>query len=230
MANTCCSCWIEPVRHEHHPNATFDGPLIIEPQVFGDERGFFMESWNAAAFAAAGLDLTFVQDNHSRSQKGVLRGLHFQNPGPRASWCAWSTGAVFDVAVDLRRSSPTFGQWVGVELSAENKRMFWVPEGFAHGFLTLRTGPTSSTSAPRPMPRSEHSLAWDDPDVGIEWPLDGIDVQLSAKDRARASLGRCAGLRMKVLVTGATASLAGAAGQRRRPARKRRPRRMSTLT
>ncbi|MEL6487946.1 MAG: dTDP-4-dehydrorhamnose 3,5-epimerase, partial [Pseudomonadota bacterium] len=113
------------------------GPLIIEPKVFGDERGFFMETWNEATFAKLGLNMTFVQDNHSRSQKGVLRGLHFQNPGPQGKLVRVTRGAVFDVAVDLRRSSDHFGQWVGVELSAENKRMFWVPEGFAHGFLTL---------------------------------------------------------------------------------------------
>ena len=158
------------------------GPLIIEPKVFGDERGFFMESWNAARFAEEGLDIAFVQDNHSRSQKGVLRGMHFQNPGPQGKLVRVVSGAVFDVAVDLRRSSPTFGKWTGVELSAENKRMFWVPQGFAHGFLTLEDDTDflykcDATYAPQ----HEHSLAWDDPDVGIEWPLDGIDLQLSAK-------------------------------------------------
>lgn len=159
------------------------GPLIIEPKVFGDERGFFMESWNAAKFAEAGLRIAFVQDNHSRSQKGVLRGMHFQNPGPQGKLVRVVSGAVFDVAVDLRRSSPTFGKWTGVELSAENKRMFWVPQGFAHGFLTLEDDTDflykcDATYAPQ----HEHSLAWDDPDVGIEWPLGGIDLQLSAKD------------------------------------------------
>ncbi|QPL40866.1 dTDP-4-dehydrorhamnose 3,5-epimerase [Erythrobacter sp. A30-3] len=159
------------------------GPLIIEPKVFGDERGFFMESWNAAKFAEAGLRIAFVQDNHSRSQKGVLRGMHFQNPGPQGKLVRVVRGAVFDVAVDLRRSSPTFGKWTGVELSAENKRMFWVPQGFAHGFLTLEDDTDflykcDATYAPQ----HEHSLAWDDPDVGIEWPLGGIDLQLSAKD------------------------------------------------
>ncbi len=159
------------------------GPLIIEPKVFGDERGFFMESWNAARFAEEGLDIAFVQDNHSRSQKGVLRGMHFQNPGPQGKLVRVVSGAVFDVAVDLRRSSPTFGKWTGVELSAENKRMFWVPQGFAHGFLTLEDDTDflykcDATYAPQ----HEHSLAWDDPDVSIEWPLGGIDLQLSAKD------------------------------------------------
>tara|TARA_A100001391_G_scaffold188957_1_gene159915 strand:- start:7531 stop:8076 length:546 start_codon:yes stop_codon:yes gene_type:complete len=159
------------------------GPLIIEPKVFGDERGFFMESWNAAKFAEAGLDIAFVQDNHSRSQKGVLRGMHFQNPGPQGKLVRVVSGAVFDVAVDLRRSSPTFGKWTGVELSAENKRMFWVPQGFAHGFLTLEDDTDFLYKCDAPYaPQNEHSLAWDDPEVGIEWPLDGIEVQLSAKD------------------------------------------------
>ncbi len=159
------------------------GPLILEPKVFGDERGFFMESWNAGAFATAGLDLTFVQDNHSRSQKGVLRGMHFQSPQPQGKLVRVVSGAVFDAIVDLRRSSPTFGKWTGVVLSAENKRMFWVPEGFAHGFLTLEDNTDflyKCTSAY--LPQNECSLAWDDPSVGIEWPLDGIEPKLSAKD------------------------------------------------
>lgn len=159
------------------------GPLILEPKVFGDERGFFMESWNAAAFAAAGLDLSFCQDNHSRSQKGVLRGMHFQNPGPQGKLVRVVRGAVFDAVVDLRRSSPTYGKWTGVTLSAENKRMFWVPEGFAHGFLTLEDDTDFLYKCTTPYaPQNEASLAWDDPDVGIEWPLDGIEPKLSAKD------------------------------------------------
>lgn len=161
-----------------------DGPLMLEPQVFGDDRGFFMESWSAAAFARAGLDLDFVQDNHSRSQKGVLRGMHFQNPGPQGKLVRVVAGAVFDVAVDLRRSSPTFGKWVGTELSAANRRMFWVPQGFAHGFLTLEDNTDFLYKCDAPYaPQNEHSLAWDDPEVGIAWPLDGLEVQLSAKDR-----------------------------------------------
>lgn len=168
-----------------------DGPLIIEPRVFGDERGFFMESWNAAAFAAAGLDMAFVQDNHSRSQKGVLRGMHFQNPGAQGKLVRVVNGAVFDVVVDLRRSSPTFGQWTGVELSAGNRRMLWVPEGFAHGFLTLEDGTDFLYKCTTPYsPQGEHTLAWDDPDVGIDWPVDGIEVQLSAKDREGKSLAQ----------------------------------------
>ncbi|MFN3469045.1 MAG: dTDP-4-dehydrorhamnose 3,5-epimerase [Novosphingobium sp.] len=165
------------------------GPLIIEPKVFGDDRGFFMESWNAAAFAEAGLDLAFVQDNHSRSQKGVLRGMHFQNPGPQGKLVRVVRGAVFDAVVDLRRSSPTFGQWTGVVLSAENKRMFWVPEGFAHGFLTLEDDTDFLYKCTAPYaPQHEASLAWDDPDVGIAWPLEGIEPKLSAKDAAGVPL------------------------------------------
>lgn len=167
------------------------GPLVIEPKVFGDDRGFFMECWNAAKFREAGLDLTFVQDNHSRSARGVLRGLHFQNPAPQGKLVRVVSGAVWDVAVDLRRSSPHFGQWVGVELSAANKRMFWVPEGFAHGFLTLEDGTDFLYKCTAPYaPEHEQSLAWDDPEVGIAWPLDGITPQLSTKDRSGLPLGQ----------------------------------------
>lgn len=166
-----------------------EGLKIIEPQVFGDERGFFMESWNAASFKEAGLDVEFVQHNHSRSQKGVLRGMHFQNPDPQGKLVRVVSGAVFDVAVDLRRSSATFGQWVGVELSGANKRMVWVPQGFAHGFLTLEDDTDFLYKCDAPYrPDSEHSLAWDDPDVGIEWPLDGMEPVLSARDQTGRSL------------------------------------------
>jgi dTDP-4-dehydrorhamnose 3,5-epimerase len=166
------------------------GVLIIEPRVFGDARGFFLETWNAAAFAAAGLDLTFVQDNHSRSQKGVLRGLHFQNPGPQGKLVRVTNGAVFDVAVDLRASSPTFGQWVGVELNAANKRMFWVPEGLAHGFLTLEDDTDFLYKCTAPYaPQSEFTLAWDDPAVGIAWPVAGLDPIISEKDTRGLALG-----------------------------------------
>ena len=168
-----------------------EGPLIMEPKVFGDDRGFFMESWNKAAFAEAGLDIEFVQDNHSRSSKGVLRGMHFQNPGPQGKLLRVVTGAVFDVAVDLRRSSPTFGKWVGVELSAANKRLLWVPEGFAHGFLTLEDGTDFLYKCTAPYaPQNEHSLAWDDPDIGIEWPLHGVEPQLAEKDRKGTPLAK----------------------------------------
>lgn len=165
------------------------GPLVIEPRVFGDERGFFMETWNEAAFAEVGLDLQFVQDNHSRSQKGVLRGLHFQNPGPQGKLVRVTSGAVFDVAVDLRRSSDHFGKWVGVKLSSENKRMLWVPEGFAHGFVTLcdNTDFIYKCTAPY-APENEHTLAWDDPETGVEWPIDGLIPVISEKDANGHSL------------------------------------------
>jgi dTDP-4-dehydrorhamnose 3,5-epimerase len=167
------------------------GPLIIEPRVFGDARGFFMETWNAQAFADAGLDLSFVQDNHSRSQKGVLRGLHFQNPGAQGKLVRVTNGAVFDVAVDLRQSSPTFGKWVGVELSASNRRMFWVPEGFAHGFLTLEDDTDFLYKCTAPYaPQSEFTLAWDDPAVGIEWPTAGLDPTISEKDARGLALAQ----------------------------------------
>lgn len=163
--------------------ADIPGVLIIEPRVFGDSRGFFMETWNALAFAEAGLDLAFVQDNHSRSQKGVLRGLHFQNPLPQGKLVRVTRGAVFDVAVDLRWSSPYFGKWCGVELSAENKRMLWVPEGFAHGFLTLEDDTDFLYKCTAPYePTCEHTLAWDDPAVAIEWPVAGLDPIISHKD------------------------------------------------
>jgi dTDP-4-dehydrorhamnose 3,5-epimerase len=159
------------------------GPVIIEPRLFGDDRGFFMESWNAKQFKDAGLDLQFVQDNHSRSAKGVLRGLHFQNPNAQGKLVRVTAGSVWDVAVDIRRSSPNFGRWVGVELSATNKRMFWIPPGFAHGFLSLQDGTDFLYKCTEIYdPSAEHSLMWNDPDVGIEWPLDGIVPQLSHKD------------------------------------------------
>jgi len=159
------------------------GPKIIEPKVFGDDRGFFMETWNEAGFAAAGLDFSFVQDNHSRSQKGVLRGLHFQNPGPQGKLVRVTRGAVFDVAVDLRRTSQHFGKWVGVELSARNMRILWVPEGFAHGFLTLSDDTDFLYKCTAPYaPQYENTLAWDDPEIGIEWPLADSDPIISEKD------------------------------------------------
>ncbi|OJY69527.1 MAG: dTDP-4-dehydrorhamnose 3,5-epimerase [Sphingobium sp. 66-54] len=161
------------------------GVLIIEPKLFGDERGFFMESWNERMFREAGLDIAFVQDNHSRSARGVLRGLHYQSPNPQGKLVRVTAGAVFDVAVDMRRSSPSFGQWVGVELSAANKRMLWVPEGMAHGFLCLQDG-TDFLYKCRGYydPANEHSLLWNDPAIGIDWPLDGLVPQLAAKDEA----------------------------------------------
>jgi dTDP-4-dehydrorhamnose 3,5-epimerase len=165
------------------------GPKIIEPRVFGDARGFFMETWSEAGFRDAGLDLNWVQDNHSHSQKGVLRGLHFQNPGAQGKLVRVSRGAVFDVAVDLRKSSAHFGKWTGVELSAENQRMFWVPEGFAHGFLTLSDDTDFLYKCTAPYaPQAEHTLAWNDPAVGIDWPVKGLDPIISDKDAVGLAL------------------------------------------
>jgi dTDP-4-dehydrorhamnose 3,5-epimerase len=162
---------------------------LIEPKVFGDDRGFFMETWNAAAFGAAGLDLDFVQDNHSRSSRGVLRGLHYQLQQTQGKLVRVTAGSVFDVAVDVRRSSPTFGQWVGYELSAQNKRMLWVPEGFAHGFVTLEDGTDFLYKCTRLYaPEHERAIRWDDPAIGVDWPLGDIVPQLSAKDRAGVDL------------------------------------------
>lgn len=167
--------------------------LILDPNVFGDDRGFFLESWNAESFKEQGLDWTFVQDNHSRSAKAVLRGLHYQQPNPQGKLVRVVSGAVFDVAVDIRKGSPTFGQWVGVHLSAANKRMFWIGPGLAHGFLSLEDNTdflykcTSTYS-----PKDERALIWNDPQVGIEWPLDGIEPTLSAKDQVAQTLDQIA--------------------------------------
>ena len=158
------------------------GVKLIEPKVFGDDRGFFLESWNARVFADAGIDAAFVQDNHSRSARGVLRGLHYQIVEPQGKLVRVVSGAVFDVAVDIRRSSPHFGKWAGAALSAENKRMFWVPPGFAHGFITLsETADFLYKCTTLYAPAHERGIAWDDPAIGIEWPLDGAPL-LSAKD------------------------------------------------
>lgn len=168
------------------PTAVKDA-LIIEPRVFGDARGFFMESWNRRSFSALGLDLDFVQDNHSRSQRGVLRGLHYQMQQVQGKLVRVVAGAVFDVAVDLRRASPTFGQWAGVVLSAENQRMFWVPPGFAHGFLTLtETADFLYKATDYYAPAHERSILWNDPDLGIDWPLADLPGPpvLAAKDAA----------------------------------------------
>ncbi|WP_416463373.1 dTDP-4-dehydrorhamnose 3,5-epimerase [Sphingomonas sp. VDB2] len=160
------------------------GLAILEPRLFQDDRGFFMESWNSQTFRDAGLDLIFVQDNHSRSDRGVLRGLHFQHPNPQGKLVRVTSGSVWDVAVDLRRSSATFGRWFGVELSAANKRMFWIPPGFAHGFLCLEDGTDFLYKCTAfYQPAQEHSLLWNDPALNIPWPVAGMDIQLSAKDR-----------------------------------------------
>ncbi|NUU39098.1 dTDP-4-dehydrorhamnose 3,5-epimerase [Pseudomonas sp. C2B4] len=165
------------------------GVLIIEPKVFGDERGFFYESFNAKAFAeATGLTPQFVQDNHSRSQKGVLRGLHYQLENTQGKLVRVTVGEVLDVAVDIRRSSPHFGKWVAVRLSAENHRQLWVPEGFAHGFVVLSDfAEFLYKTTDYYTPSAERSIRWDDPDLAIDWQLDG-EPQLSAKDQAAAFL------------------------------------------
>ena len=161
-----------------------DGAAVIKPRVFGDERGFFLETWNERAFREAGLALEFVQDNHSRSARGVLRGLHFQNPNPQGKLVRVVTGAVFDAIVDLRRSSPTFGKWFGVELNATNKLMLWAPPGVAHGFLCLEDGTDFLYKCTAFYdPASERSILWNDPAIGIDWPLGDIVPQLSDKDR-----------------------------------------------
>ncbi len=158
--------------------------LIIEPKVFGDDRGFFYESFNARAFSAAtGLSPTFVQDNHSRSAKNVLRGLHYQIKQPQGKLVRVVAGEVFDVAVDLRKKSPTFGKWAGSTLSAENKRMLWVPEGFAHGFLVLSdSADFLYKTTDYYAPEHERCIIWNDPTVGIAWPLAGQPI-LAAKDK-----------------------------------------------
>lgn len=157
--------------------------LILEPRIFGDDRGFFFESFNARQFEeATGLKRDFVQDNHSRSAKNVLRGLHYQIQQPQGKLVRVVAGKVFDVAVDIRRSSPNFGKWVGIELSAENKRQLWVPEGFAHGFVVLsESAEFLYKTTDYYAPQFERSLRWDDPALAIEWPIDGEPV-LSKKD------------------------------------------------
>ena len=165
------------------------GVLILEPKVFGDARGFFYESFNAQDFAkSSGLEVTFVQDNHSRSAQGVLRGLHYQIQQPQGKLVRVTEGEVFDVAVDIRRSSPHFGQWVGVNLSADNKRQMWVPPGFAHGFVVLSASAdflykTTDYYAPA----YERCIAWNDPSLGIDWPIKAPPL-LAAKDAQAPSL------------------------------------------
>jgi len=161
-----------------------EGAVVIEPKVFGDERGFFLETFNIKRFADAGLPTEFFQDNLSFSRRGVLRGLHFQNPNPQGKLVWVLQGSVYDVAVDLRRKSKTFGQWFGLELSSENKTQFYVPPGFGHGFIvTSETALFTYKCTELYSPQSEKSLLWNDPDLGITWPS-GIEPQLSTKDLA----------------------------------------------
>jgi dTDP-4-dehydrorhamnose 3,5-epimerase len=169
---------------ETHPLAIPDVTLV-RPQVFADARGFFMEVWNERAFnEAIGRPVEFVQDNHSRSTRGVLRGLHYQLAHPQGKLVRVGAGAVFDVAVDIRRSSATFGRWVGHELSEANKEQLWIPPGFAHGFLVLSdTADVLYKTTTYYDAASDRSLAWNDPDIGIDWPIAGIEPALSEKDR-----------------------------------------------
>lgn len=165
---------------------------ILEPQVFGDERGFFMETFRDDWFKTHVCQRTFVQENHSKSGGGVLRGLHYQTENTQGKLVRVVAGAVFDVAVDLRRNSPTFGQWAGAVLSAENKRQLWVPEGFAHGFYVLGGGAEFVYKCTDYYnPRAEHTLLWNDPAIGIAWPLHG-EPKLSAKDAAGKTLAEAA--------------------------------------
>ena len=166
--------------------------LILDPRVYGDTRGFFFESYNQDLFKrATGVDAHFVQDNHSRSVKGVLRGLHYQIEQPQGKLVRVVRGAVFDVAVDIRKASDTFGQWVGVELSEENQRQMWVPPGFAHGFLTLSdSADFLYKTTDYYAPAHERCIAWNDPALAIDWPLAGAIPQVSAKDLAGLALDK----------------------------------------
>lgn len=158
------------------------GLIIFEPKVFGDARGFFMETWNAQRYREAGLEDTFVQDNLSMSRRGILRGLHCQSPNPQGKLVSVLQGEVFDVALDLRRNSPTFGKWYGLSLSGENKRQFYIPEGFAHGFQVLSESALFHYKCTRLYsPKDELTVRWDDPEIGITWPLP--EPQLSEKDQ-----------------------------------------------
>jgi len=164
--------------------------LILEPRVFGDERGFFMESWNEGTFReATGLDVKFVQDNHSRSAKHVLRGIHYQVVKPQGKLVRVVSGAVYDVAVDLRRSSPNFGKWVGAEVSADNKRSLWIPPGFGHGFLVLsEQADFLYKTSEYWLPEYERVIFWNDAEVGVDWPLCGVQPLLAPKDQRGARL------------------------------------------
>ena len=165
------------------------GVVILTPQRFGDERGWFSETWNAARMAAAGLDFAFVQDNQSTSRRHVLRGLHYQEPNPQGKLVRALAGAIYDVAADIRTGSPTFGRWVGVQLTAENRRQLWIPPGFAHGYLALTDAEVLYKATDFYAPAHEHCLAWDDPTVAIDWPLTEPPI-VSARDRQGARLDR----------------------------------------
>lgn len=163
--------------------------LIFEPTVFGDERGYFMETWRQSCFDEQGIDLSFVQDNHSKSSRGTLRGLHYQLQHPQGKLARVVQGEVFDVAVDMRRSSATFGQWFGLVLSGANKKQLWIPPGFAHGFYVMsETAELLYKCTDYYHPEDDNSLRWDDPDIGIDWPDMDAQPLLSAKDQNAISL------------------------------------------
>jgi len=170
-----------------------DGLLVIEPKVFADERGFFMESFKASDFAAFGITQNFVQDNHSKSRKGVIRGLHFQRaPYAQGKLVRVTHGCAWDVAVDLRKGSPTFGTWCAVELSADNHLLFWIPEGFAHGFLALEDDTELLYKCTAEYnPTSDGGIRWNDPDIGVAWPQIGVSPLLSSKDAVLPLLKDC---------------------------------------
>jgi dTDP-4-dehydrorhamnose 3,5-epimerase len=183
----------------YHPRAlkirktSLTDVLLLEPDVFGDERGFFMETYRLDTFRAAGITDAFVQDNHSRSARGVLRGLHYQEPNGQGKLVRCTRGAIFDVAVDIRRGSPAFGRWCGIELSEANKWMLWVPPGFAHGFCAMEDGSDlvykCTTLYDKP---SDRAILWNDPDIGIKWPV--AEPVLSAKDSAAPRLAEASAL------------------------------------
>jgi dTDP-4-dehydrorhamnose 3,5-epimerase len=177
----------------YHPRAlnvietSLPGVLVLEPKVFADERGFFMETYHAGRFREIGIDAIFVQDNHSRSARGVLRGLHYQEPNPQGKLVRCTKGALFDVAVDIRVGSPQFGKWAGVELTEDNKRMMWVPAGFAHGFCALSDISDLAYKVTAPYDaKSDRVILWSDPDLRIAWPIG--DPLLSPKDAAAPRL------------------------------------------
>ena len=195
MASTCCVSSRSRVNSDSPVSMKFQKTpiqdvVLIEPQVFGDARGFFIETWQAEKFAAAGIAATFVQDNQSRSAQWTLRGLHFQTEHTQGKLVRVSAGSVFDVVVDLRRSSSTFGSWFGVELSAENHRLLWVPKGLAHGILvTSESADFLYKCTDLYSPAHERTLAWDDTALAIPWPLPaGVVPKLSAKDAKGTSL------------------------------------------
>ena len=168
---------------------TIPDVILIEPKIFADERGFFLESYQKQRFAEAGIPFDFVQDNHSRSEKGVLRGLHYQIQQMQGKLLRVITGEIFDVAVDIRKSSPTFGKWVGELLSADNKKILWVPPGFAHGFFVTSPGTEVLYKATDYYaPQWERSIIWNDPAINIEWPFNGVEPILSNKDKAGTPL------------------------------------------